>query len=941
MPPTILNLTPSPMIAPGQPGGFPANSVQAQQTTIEFDVPSLQPIVIEFKFATGPDSFATTVVYDGTKWCGGWAQYGAVTVNGTGLHYSIFPDDIVEGVKTGWLTTGFGLVIKYVVGDQMTSSADIMNALNAVGDVTVPFGSLVLVDQPIVIPNNTILRASAGVEFRATGNGYDAFYLRDLDSAKLYLGGAQITRPGYCANAGIAGIRVQSCKHVVIEDADVRQQGIGIHLSDCVSPVPHITPTGTAGSTAYGYVVVCNVDGKRYEIIRPGITLLGNATLSGSNYNLVEWSDLITSFTSTIVYEIYRTMGGSTQGLIATIAAGVSTFNDTGVTATTACPASPKRSPQTNSVIEGTTGAISRTYCVVAVLDGLAYGTPWFSTRPNGNATQSGSNYTIVAWPRFYGRAFASEVYNVYRTATNNPGESTGLIGTINAFSLAANDPTAYEFNDNGLTATTALAAVPISTRNSYIELIRPKTSHDNAISGTSSYGIKCNSVEYCLIDHGDVSGSYLDGGKAANQCFSLEIRGGHYHDNGKSLNNGSSGDGFDVYAGIQHLIATGAEFSNNGGNGLIMKSTGWAQNLHSGVPELGLARSVKVVGCLGNGNAGSGLQVDGVADSTLGGSPSAGGLVRPRVSGLRVDGCNFDNNLTYGVIFNGIDGTIVNTTMRSNADEGLYVGSEASSLDVIGCSIIGNSTAVPAGAPGVTVFGISTLVTLTSDLSIGTTSFTIPSITGIALTGKVSFGRKVAGASPSAFIETYHYSLNPATSTVTLYAEQPGSGAVTAATVFLHASSQGTNARDIVFLNGARHIRLINTKIIGKRMGENDIVSLDGDLDNASIPTTHRNHVELVEGCDEFSMIGCTTRYATSDTYGSPFVPFVPSFDSAFVGRALIDHTDNFVTTASSRYYGSNGSMFRAQPAGVGTGVTFQVKETGAANVKTGWVFK
>jgi hypothetical protein len=90
---------------------------------------------------------------------------------------------------------------------------------------------------------------------------------------------------------------------------------------------PVITNVGTAGSTTYTYeVVALNADGTHSAASAAGSTTTGNATLSGTAYNVVT----LTAVTGAASYNVYRTVGGATQGLLANVTA--LTLNDTNLT---------------------------------------------------------------------------------------------------------------------------------------------------------------------------------------------------------------------------------------------------------------------------------------------------------------------------------------------------------------------------------------------------------------------------------------------------------------------------------------------------------------------------------------------------------------------------------------------------------------------------------
>src|SRR6266481_3083956 len=107
-------------------------------------------------------------------------------------------------------------------------------------------------------------------------------------------------------------------------------QSQGISFTD-----PTITQGGTPGSTTYFY---CVVGTDTYSHIRSTCfnTALGNVTLTGSNFNKIT----VAAYSSTFPYilpvgscDVYRILGGATQGKIGTIpsCAGGGFLNDTGL----------------------------------------------------------------------------------------------------------------------------------------------------------------------------------------------------------------------------------------------------------------------------------------------------------------------------------------------------------------------------------------------------------------------------------------------------------------------------------------------------------------------------------------------------------------------------------------------------------------------------------
>jgi hypothetical protein len=129
----------------------------------------------------------------------------------------------------------------------------------------------------------------------------------------------------------------------------------GISTSVLTTPTWfRLTTTGTAGTTSYSYKLVANdgVGGVTAASV-VGTLTTGNATLSGSNCNQLEWL----ANTGAFFYGVYRTASGGTPsstGLIATVwpnslvGSDQYTFLDCGLAGNSATP------PSTN-----TTGSVS------------------------------------------------------------------------------------------------------------------------------------------------------------------------------------------------------------------------------------------------------------------------------------------------------------------------------------------------------------------------------------------------------------------------------------------------------------------------------------------------------------------------------------------------------------------------------------------------------
>lgn len=118
---------------------------------------------------------------------------------------------------------------------------------------------------------------------------------------------------------------------------------------------PVIVQSGIAGSTTYGYVVVARV-GSGVAPSAQQNTTTGNATLSGSNYNILN----ITPVVGALFYDVYRVIGGASVGKIASIAAtgNISpiVFNDTGLAGDSSA------APTTNTTVTNSSALTPRLF---------------------------------------------------------------------------------------------------------------------------------------------------------------------------------------------------------------------------------------------------------------------------------------------------------------------------------------------------------------------------------------------------------------------------------------------------------------------------------------------------------------------------------------------------------------------------------------------------
>jgi hypothetical protein len=106
----------------------------------------------------------------------------------------------------------------------------------------------------------------------------------------------------------------------------VRQSGL-LELPSLSTPAtPTVTPQGTTGATSYSYKVVARNRDQRSIASAAGSTTTGNAALSSTNFNRVAW----TAVTGATFYEVHRTVGGATTGIVAIVGA-VLQLDDTGL----------------------------------------------------------------------------------------------------------------------------------------------------------------------------------------------------------------------------------------------------------------------------------------------------------------------------------------------------------------------------------------------------------------------------------------------------------------------------------------------------------------------------------------------------------------------------------------------------------------------------------
>ena len=95
---------------------------------------------------------------------------------------------------------------------------------------------------------------------------------------------------------------------------------------------PTVVAQGTPGAVTYTYKIVSRsgTDQKSAAGAAGSVTD-GHATLDVTNFNRITWSAVAVGAEGG--FDIYRTVGGATQGRIGQVGAGVLTFDDTGLVA--------------------------------------------------------------------------------------------------------------------------------------------------------------------------------------------------------------------------------------------------------------------------------------------------------------------------------------------------------------------------------------------------------------------------------------------------------------------------------------------------------------------------------------------------------------------------------------------------------------------------------
>jgi len=197
---------------------------------------------------------------------------------------------------------------------------------------------------------------------------------------------------------------------------------------------PTVTPQGTTGATNYSYKIVAKTGLGHAAVSSAGSTATGNAVLDADNFNRVTWS----AVTGARTYDVYRTVGGAAQGMIAEDVTAL-TLDDTGLVGDAGT------APTTN-----TTG-------VVSAVDFVVTGSRFKSDTTNGH-TAGLAVYDVD------GAAYVD-----FLTWTNGNTPAVSLVApTGGTLSI---QPTTLKSSDGstGLTQTVTIGVVNLAVKNGLI----------------------------------------------------------------------------------------------------------------------------------------------------------------------------------------------------------------------------------------------------------------------------------------------------------------------------------------------------------------------------------------------------------------------------------------------------------------------------------------
>lgn len=164
-------------------------------------------------------------------------------------------------------------------------------------------------------PSDRMAGGNTGIFIGNFGTNAADFAIEVLGGQSFF--GGTVGVPSLFPTSGTTGGEIQSLASITAQ---------GLKSSAIAAPAgPDVEVIGTAGMTHYTYVVVGRDQNGNPSPGTPRTITNGNATLDGTNWNFVEVGPNPVMGPTT--FDVYRTLGGATQGKIASVAPS---FNDYG-----------------------------------------------------------------------------------------------------------------------------------------------------------------------------------------------------------------------------------------------------------------------------------------------------------------------------------------------------------------------------------------------------------------------------------------------------------------------------------------------------------------------------------------------------------------------------------------------------------------------------------
>jgi hypothetical protein len=260
--------------------------------------------------SVGIGSTATSVFVSG--------RYAYVTANGVPSLQVIDVSNPTDPIVVGNVTTASHPISVYVQGRYAYVVSTSGHSLQVI-DVSNP--SAPTVDGSL---NTGYLLYSIFVSGRyayVTIGGIDSLQIFDLGgeyAQQLQAGGAEVGTLTVDTNAQVNGDQTIAGGLSVGGSAQIGGSigSDGLTITGLATPgTPTLATVGTAGTTTYGYAVSAFNVGSSTPPSTAALITTGNATLSSLNFNKIT----IATVTGATGYNVYRTFGGGTTGLLGTI----------------------------------------------------------------------------------------------------------------------------------------------------------------------------------------------------------------------------------------------------------------------------------------------------------------------------------------------------------------------------------------------------------------------------------------------------------------------------------------------------------------------------------------------------------------------------------------------------------------------------------------------